>query len=58
MNQTMIECLECAAAVTIPVDAMESELITCPDCGIELEIISVEPLTVDYAPQVEEDWGE
>lgn len=58
MNQATIECLECAADVTLPADAMESELITCPDCGIELEIISLEPLTVDYAPQVEEDWGE
>ena len=53
-----VECLECAADVPIPEDAMQNELIVCPDCGVELEILSLDPLQVDYAPEVEEDWGE
>jgi alpha-aminoadipate carrier protein LysW len=52
------ECPECAAEVTIPADAMANELISCRDCGTELEIVSLSPLEVDYAPEVEEDWGE
>ena len=51
-------CLECDADITIPADAMENELISCPDCGAELEIVSLEPLQLDLAPEVEEDWGE
>lgn len=55
MNTT---CPECDADIIIPADAMENELITCPDCAIELEIISLDPLELDLAPEVEEDWGE
>ncbi|WP_332635973.1 hypothetical protein [Acetomicrobium sp.] len=37
---------------------MEGEIITRPDCGSELEVISFDPLTVAEAPEVQEDWGE
>ncbi len=51
-------CPVCEATVGIPADAMQNELISCADCGSELEIISLSPLTLDVAPDVEEDWGE
>ncbi len=51
-------CPECYAEVPIPSDVMENELVSCPDCGAELEIISLNPLELDLAPEVEEDWGE
>ena len=37
---------------------IEGEIIECPDCGVELEVISTDPLAVELAPDVEEDWGE
>jgi alpha-aminoadipate carrier protein LysW len=30
----------------------------CPECGAELEISALSPLTLALAPQEEEDWGE
>lgn len=51
-------CPECDAEVAIPDDAMENELVSCPDCGAELEIMSLDPVTLEVAPEVEEDWGE
>ncbi|HRL12307.1 MAG TPA: lysine biosynthesis protein LysW [Aggregatilineales bacterium] len=51
-------CPECDADVPVPGDAMQNELLACPDCGTELEIVSLNPLTLDLAPEVEEDWGE
>jgi alpha-aminoadipate carrier protein LysW len=51
-------CPECDADVPVPGDAMQNELLACPDCGTELEVVSLNPLTLDLAPQVEEDWGE
>lgn len=54
----LIECPECVGDVPVPGDAMQNEIIMCPECGAELEILSLEPLQVDYAPEVEEDWGE
>ncbi len=35
-----------------------SELITCEDCGISLEVKNTNPLVVEEAPAESEDWGE
>lgn len=51
------ECTECAGAIRANV-ALPGEILDCPDCGAELEVRSVNPLTLALAPQVEEDWGE
>jgi alpha-aminoadipate/glutamate carrier protein LysW len=51
-------CPTCSAAVTLPADVMEHELLPCSDCGAELEVISLHPITIELAPEVEEDWGE
>lgn len=51
-------CVECAAHVPLPDDVLQNEIVQCPECGVELEVISVEPLTLTLAPEVEEDWGE
>ena len=51
-------CPECDADVEIPGDAMENELVSCAECGIELEIMSLDPIELELAPEVEEDWGE
>ncbi|MBE2267512.1 MAG: lysine biosynthesis protein LysW [Anaerolinea sp.] len=51
-------CPECEAELRLPTNAMENELIACPDCGSELEILSLNPIEIALAPQVEEDWGE
>ena len=52
------KCPECAAAITMGNDVEVGEILTCPDCGAELEVTSVDPLTLELAPEVEEDWGE
>lgn len=51
-------CPECDADVNIPADAMANELIACAECGAELEIISLDPVELELAPEIEEDWGE
>lgn len=56
MNVT--NCPECEADIRLPQDAVQNELISCPDCGMELEIISLDPPQLEAAPDVEEDWGE
>lgn len=52
------ECPECAAEITFADDAIVHEIVVCPDCGTELEIINLDPPEVDLAPMEEEDWGE
>ena len=34
------------------------EIVVCADCGAELEVIGLDPISLDVAPEVEEDWGE
>lgn len=53
-----VECPECAATVELPADVEVGEILVCPDCGVELEVVGLDPVAVDLAPEVEEDWGE
>jgi len=53
-----VNCIICDGEVRLPQDAMEGELMVCPDCGTELELVCMDPLTIEEAPEVQEDWGE
>ncbi len=57
MNKTA-ECPVCGAEIERVEDTVESELISCEDCGSELEVVKLEPFEIAEAPQTEEDWGE
>jgi len=54
----MIECPECAAELELALDVEEGEIVVCPDCGVELEVMGVDPIVLELAPEEEEDWGE
>jgi alpha-aminoadipate carrier protein LysW len=54
----MITCPECSVGVPVTGTAAVSEVIECADCHSELEIISVNPVQLAVAPEIEEDWGE
>jgi alpha-aminoadipate carrier protein LysW len=51
------ECPECGAAVSVQ-GALKGEILTCAECGAELELVDVNPAMLALAPQEEEDWGE
>ncbi len=53
-----VECVECGGEVGVPEDVMRGEILVCQDCGVELEVVELDPLTVDRAPMEMEDWGE
>ncbi len=54
----MVQCPECAAELNLAPDVEVGEIVLCPDCGVELEVRSLNPLVLELAPQEEEDWGE
>lgn len=54
----MPKCPECDADVAVGADAVKGEIVTCPDCGAELEVTGTEPVALALAPEEEEDWGE
>jgi alpha-aminoadipate carrier protein LysW len=58
MEDMMTNCPSCDAEIVFDDDAEEGEIIECPECGVELEIVSLDPAEVQEAPEEEEDWGE
>ena len=52
-----VECPECFGEIELK-DVMQNEIVQCGDCGADLEVVSIDPLTLELAPEEEEDWGE
>ncbi|MCI5064413.1 lysine biosynthesis protein LysW [bacterium] len=46
------------ATLQLPENVEVGELIDDPESGDELEVVSLDPITLAAAPQEEEDWGE
>lgn len=54
---TSAECPECVGNLNL--NAVEQgEILVCDDCGAELEVRSLQPLSIMLAPEEAEDWGE
>ena len=51
-------CPECDATVEFSRAPLNGEIANCTDCSAELEVINTAPITLELAPEVEEDWGE
>ena len=53
-------CPRCGRSFCEPpaLSRLDNETLICPDCGTELEVVALDPLTEEEAPQVQEDWGE
>jgi alpha-aminoadipate carrier protein LysW len=54
----MAECPTCGAEVKLGDNAETGQILPCPDCRTELEVVSLDPVKLEPAPEVEEDWGE
>ena len=55
-----IKCPDCDADLDVPADTEKGEILTCPGCGLELEVkqvnggcVNLQELTIEG-----EDWGE
>jgi len=44
--------------IELPADVEVGEIIDSPVSGAELEVVSQDPVTLEEAPELEEDWGE
>lgn len=50
----MSYCPECEAVIDEEFEDV-GEVISCPECGVELEVISVDPVEFDLAPVDDEE---
>jgi alpha-aminoadipate carrier protein LysW len=61
VNAMKAKCPDCDADLDVPQDASKGEILSCPGCGLELEVknindngcIDLQELTLEG-----EDWGE
>lgn len=53
-----VTCPVCEADVEVEANVIVGEILECGDCGTELEVVAINPLAIEEAPEVEEDWGE
>jgi len=51
-------CPECDAPVAFTRAPLRGEVVRCAECAAELEVTGVGPVTLELAPEVQEDWGE
>jgi alpha-aminoadipate/glutamate carrier protein LysW len=56
-EQRRVMCPECSAEIEDQGFEL-GEIIVCDECGSELEVVGVDPLRLEHAPEEEEDWGE
>jgi alpha-aminoadipate carrier protein LysW len=54
----MTDCPECGADLDLHDDLEVGEIVDCATCGAELEVVGDDPVAVETAPELEEDWGE
>ncbi len=53
------KCPDCEAMISVPEDAVQGEIISCPDCGLDLEVTKAgQNYTVKALVVEKEDWGE
>lgn len=56
----MAKCPECEAEIQISDDIMAGEIVSCSDCGLELEVKKTEEQALELQKLTleKEDWGE
>lgn len=57
-KETVVSCPDCGRTINLGTQPQEGKRATCLKCGAYLEIISLEPLEVNWATsESEEGWG-
>jgi hypothetical protein len=59
-KKVTVSCLDCERSIELSFQPVEGQIITCPNCEAELEVISVQPLELDfyYEDWEDDEWDE
>jgi lysine biosynthesis protein LysW len=41
-------CMECRASISLVGEIKLEQMVTCPECGTEMEVIGPDPVRVDW----------
>ena len=51
-------CPECEADVHVDIDSDKGDIVTCDECGTELEVVGLDPVELDIVEADDEDLGD
>ncbi len=57
-KQNQILCPDCEGSILLDSSTEKGEIVICKDCSVQLEVVSLQPIKVNPAPKLDEDWGE
>ena len=62
-NQVSVACLECDRPIRLPFAPDFGQIVTCPSCQAQFEVIGLDPLELDFhfedwEEESEEEWDE
>lgn len=49
-------CPECQTEVHVDEDVDKGEIVNCEECDIKLEVVGLDPIELDLAPEDEEEY--
>jgi len=52
----IVVCPECEADIEVNADWQEADTFTCSGCSADLQVVNLEPIMVDFAPESGSDW--
>lgn len=60
MSKQKSNCPICDGQINLAKDTEESEIINCPECNNRVVVASINKtrVTLEKAPEIEEDWGQ
>lgn len=52
-------CPECSEEVYVDADSEQGDVISCDECGTDLEVVGLDPIEVDvHSDEDDEDYGD
>jgi len=54
----MTRCPDCVVNVDIGEEVEQGDTVTCPECGVDLEVVSTNPVELRLAKDLDEDEDE
>ena len=56
-SKTVAPCPDCEYEIRLGSNHREGQIVSCPDCGADWEVINLEPLELDWAyGDPDDDW--